>query len=70
MKREVYPLPLLVGDPLPRGETMPLPVATIFGLVTEEFDEELLSATALIFTTPLPADVILTPFGTLRSSPS
>ena len=67
---EVNPLPLLEGDPLPLGETMPLPVATIFGLVTEAFVEELLSATALILTTPLPADVILTPFGTLRSSPS
>jgi len=49
---------------------MPLPVATIFGLVTAVFVEELLSATALILTTPFPADVIFTPFGTLRSSPS
>lgn len=34
------------------------------------FDVEVFSATALILTTPLPAEVILTPFGTLRSSPS
>ena len=66
----VDPLPLPAGDPLPLEETIPLPVATIFGLVIVVFVAALLSATARILTTPLPADVIFTPFGTLRSSPN
>ena len=67
---DAFPLPLPDGDPLPLEETIPLPVATIFGLVIVVFVAALLSATARILTTPLPADVIFTPFGTLRSSPN